>query len=199
MNDKSTNFVAKQQHIVHQLPAGLLKGDTRTELFGCRDTNRVYAISNGVTLPFSKLLAPMKSMILERLLDDPKAMEDLKGLTQEEAVEKYAFCVFGAADSEADFCNEGKLGAGDNFICGNNCRCLSWESKSINVDGNRLTPREIEIVQLMSTDMPDKHISESLGISISTLNTHKAHIFEKFSVYSKTGVARKAIEQKIVQ
>ena len=174
-------------------------GDTSTELFGCRETKRVYALSNGQTISFDELDQVKRALIFEKLLSDDNALEDLKHLSQAEAIEQYAFCVYGAADHEPDFDENGNLKQADNFICSNNCKCLKWNSKNITVDGNRLTPREIEIVTLLASDKPDKQIADELDISESTLNTHKKNLFEKFNVYSKSGLITKAISNKIIQ
>ena len=192
--DKCTN-----NPIIHQIPAGLMIGDTSTELFGCRETKRVYALSNGQTISFDELDQVKRALIFEKLLSDDNALEDLKHLSQAEAIEQYAFCVYGAADHEPDFDEKGNLKQADNFICSNNCKCLKWNSKNITVDGNRLTPREIEIVTLLASDKPDKQIAGELDISESTLNTHKKNLFEKFNVYSKSGLITKAISNKIIQ
>lgn len=185
--------------LIHQIPAGLMIGDTSTELFGCRETKRVYALSNGQTIKFEELHPTKRALIFEKLLSDEAAIADLKNLPQAEAIEQFAFCVYGAADHEPDFDSSGNLKQADNFICSNNCKCLKWESKNISIDGNRLTPREIEIVTLLASDKPDKQIADELEITESTLNTHKKHLFDKFNVYSKSGLITKAISNKIIQ
>jgi len=185
--------------VIHQIPAGLLIGDNSTELFGDRETKKVFALSNGKTIPFNELNPEKRALIFEKLLSDDAAFEDLKDLSQNEAIEKFAFCVFGAADHEPDFCANGELKKADNFICSNNCKCLKWSSKNITVDGNKLTPREIEIVTILASDKPDKQIADDLQITESTLNTHKKHLFEKFNVSSKSGLITKAITNKIIQ
>lgn len=185
--------------VIHQIPAGLMIGDKSTELFGCRETKRVFAITNGQTLKFEELHPTKRALIFEKLLSDEVAIQDLKDLPQAEAIERFAFCVYGAADHEPDFDSDGNLKKADNFICSNNCRCLKWESKNITIDGNKLTPREIEIVMLLASDKPDKQIADELDITESTLNTHKKHLFEKFNVFSKSGLITKAIFNKIIQ
>lgn len=185
--------------LIHQIPAGLMIGDTSTELFGCRETKRVFGLSNGQTIKFEELHPTKRALIFEKLLSDEVAIQDLKDLPQAEAIEHFAFCVYGAADHEPDFDCNGNLKKADNFICSNNCKCLKWESKNITIDGNKLTPREIEIVTLLASDQPDKQIADELGITESTLNTHKKHLFEKFNVYSKSGLITKAISNKIIQ
>jgi DNA-binding CsgD family transcriptional regulator len=199
MRDKYITNSDNNQNFIHRLPAGMMMGDLSTELFSERTTKKVFAISNGKTVSFEDLNPKMRAQIFERLLDDDRAIEDLKHLTQKEAIEHYAFCVFGAADSAADFCADGHLQEADNFICSDNCLCLNWKSKKIKIDGEVLTPRQLEIVKLLATDLCDKQIADKLGICLSTLDTHKKTLFEKCNVSSKTGLVIKLIEQKIIQ
>lgn len=194
MESKST-----KENQIHQIPAGLLIGDKSTEIFGCKETKKTFFITNGQTSNFKELNGSMKAQIFSELLNDDVAMDDLKHLPQEEAIEKYAFCNYGAADHEPDFGENGDLKNSDNFLCSSNCMCLKWKSKKIKVDGQPLTRREIQIVTMMASDLADKQIASQLGISESTLNTHKHHLFEKASVQSKTGLITKAINQKIIQ
>lgn len=194
MKDKSTNL-----SITHQIPAGLLISDSRTEIFGCRETKQVYFLQNGKTEKFNKLSGTMKAQLFEQLLNDENAIEDLKNYSQEEAIEKFAFCIYGAADYEADFDENGILNKPDNFVCSNNCQCLKWKSKKITIDGNYLTPKEFKIITLFASDLADKQIAEQLGITESTLNTHKHHLFEKSKTHSKAGLISKAFQQKIIQ
>ena len=199
MYGKSTTNVGNNQHLIHRLPAGMMHDDSSTELFGCRTTKKMFAISKGNTIPFEELEPSKRAQIFERLLDDPIALQDLKNYSQEKAIEQFAFCVFGAADSEPDFCKNGELQAADNFICSSNCMCLKWPSKKITVEGVQLTSRQLEIAQLMATDLCDKQIADRLGITISTLDTHKKTLFEKCNVHSKTALVIKLIDQKIIQ
>ena len=68
-------------------------GDTSTELFGCRETKRVFALSNGHTVKFEELHPTKRALIFEKLLSDEVAVQDLKDLPQAEAIERFAFCV----------------------------------------------------------------------------------------------------------
>lgn len=194
MHDKSTT-----KSDVHQIPAGLLIGDKRTEIFGCKETKKTFFLTNGQTANFKELPGNLKAQLLSELLNDDIAFDDLRHLSQEEAIEQFAFCNYGAANHEPDFCENGELKKSDNFICSNNCKCLKWNSKKITIDGIAITPRELEIITLMASDLADKQIADQLKISESTLNTHKHHLFEKASVQSKTGLISKAIHQKIIQ
>lgn len=199
MYGKFTKNVATLQQPIHRLPAGMMQGDKTTEIFADRKSKNVFALSDGKSIPFDQLPTEMRAQIFEMLLDDPKAMEDLKGLSAQEATSIFAFCIFGAADSNPDFCANGKLKSADNFICSDNCQCLKWQSKNITINGNNLTIREIEIIQLFATDLSDKMIADKLGICVSTLDTHKNNLFEKAGVCSKPGLIAAAINEKVVQ
>jgi DNA-binding CsgD family transcriptional regulator len=198
MNHKpTTNYPPGQ---MHRLPAGLIPGDKSTELFGCRETFTVWAMSDGKTIPFAQVDAQLKAMIMTRLIDDDVAYNSLFHLGADAALEHYAFCVYGSADHDADFDAAGNLGRTDNFICGRpNCNCMDWESKAIMVDGMALTPRQIQIIQAMAGDKPNKAIAAELNIAESTLDTHMRNIYALFNVNSKTGMVTKAIQQKIIQ
>ncbi len=199
MHDKSINNFNDNQQLIHRLPAGQFPGDHRTELIGCRETKAVFVLSNGKTVAFKELNPVKKALIFEKLLQDDAAMNDLKHLSQESALEQFSFCIFGAADSEPDFCESGKLKKAENFICSDNCQCLKWPSKQITIEGQAITSRQLEIIQLMASDLADKQIADKLGITESTLDSHKTKIFEKAGVFSKSGLITKAIDQKIIQ
>lgn len=65
-------------------------------------------------------------------------------------------------------------------------------------ENQKLTPRQLEVVRLCASDLCDKQIADKLGISISTLNSHKASAFEKLNVHSKSGLITEAIHSKII-
>jgi DNA-binding NarL/FixJ family response regulator len=57
----------------------------------------------------------------------------------------------------------------------------------------RLTPRELEILQAMSEGLVAEEISERLGVSRHTLRTHTQNILTKLGVHSKTDAVVAAI------
>lgn len=182
----------------NRLPAGLLPGDFNTELFGVKETRKVYGICNGNTIPFKNLNPILKVRIFENLLKDEKALSDLKNYDHETALEEYAFCLYGAADHEPDFTTTGQPGKPENFVCGDHCKCLLWKTKQIKINGNTLTPRQVQIANHLVSDKPDKMIASDLHITESTLDGHKRAIYEKAGVMSKAGFAINAINQNII-
>ena len=64
---------------------------------------------------------------------------------------------------------------------------------------SELTPREREIVQLLAEGKSNKDVAATLGISVKTVETHRAAIMRKLRCDSFAELVRYAIRQKIVQ
>jgi DNA-binding NarL/FixJ family response regulator len=62
-----------------------------------------------------------------------------------------------------------------------------------------LTPRERETVQLIAEGKSNKEIAEVFGISVKTVETHRAAIMRKLQVDSFAGLVRYAIRNGIVE
>ena len=64
---------------------------------------------------------------------------------------------------------------------------------------SRLSPREIQIVQLVAESKSNKEVSNILHISVKTVESHRAHIMEKLGIHSVTELVRYAIRNNIVE
>lgn len=64
---------------------------------------------------------------------------------------------------------------------------------------NRLTPREREIVQLLSEGKSSKEVAVMLGISVKTSETHRANIMRKLEIHSVSQLVRYAVRNQIVE
>ena len=62
-----------------------------------------------------------------------------------------------------------------------------------------LSPREVEVIQLMSKGTPNKEIAIHLVIGESTVKTHLIHIFTKLSVRGRTEAVTEAARRGIIQ
>jgi DNA-binding NarL/FixJ family response regulator len=62
----------------------------------------------------------------------------------------------------------------------------------------RITPREIEIVQLLAEGKTNKEIAAALGITVRTVETHRSKIMLKLGLHSLTELIHYAIGHKIV-
>jgi DNA-binding NarL/FixJ family response regulator len=65
--------------------------------------------------------------------------------------------------------------------------------------GEMLTSREREIVQLVSEGKSNKEVSSSLGISVKTVDTHRANIMRKLDIHSVSELVRYAVRNEIVE
>lgn len=195
--DKSTKRKPPPQ--VHQLMAGLLPGDHGTELFANLETRKVYGMRDGKRIAFNDLNPALIIKLLDLFYTDEVAMRDLSHLDAEAALEEFTFCLYGGADHEADFAANGTLTPPENFLCGENCKCMRWPSKNITLNGHPLTERQLEVCQRLASDDPDKKIAAELGISLPTLSNHKKEIFGKAGVHSKAGLIMRAVTDKVIQ
>jgi DNA-binding NarL/FixJ family response regulator len=49
----------------------------------------------------------------------------------------------------------------------------------------RLTPRELEILQLVARGMTDREIGLALGVSTRTVESHVAHLMQRLGVHDR--------------
>ncbi len=61
-----------------------------------------------------------------------------------------------------------------------------------------LTPREREILQLMSEGLPNKTIASRSGISERTVTTHVANIYSKLHVNNRVSAIQEALRRRIL-
>lgn len=64
---------------------------------------------------------------------------------------------------------------------------------------DRLTPREREIVQLISEGLTSKEVASRLDISLRTVDTHRANVMRKLGLRAVTELVRYAIRNRIAE
>ena len=65
--------------------------------------------------------------------------------------------------------------------------------------GAELTPRETEVLRLIARGFSNKEIAARLGITVKTVETHRARSMEKLDLQSRAGIVRLAIEKGWLQ
>jgi DNA-binding NarL/FixJ family response regulator len=73
--------------------------------------------------------------------------------------------------------------------------------KSQAIDGERrptLTPREVEVVELVSRGLRNSEIGSSLGISEETAQVHVKHILSKLGAKNRTEAVAAAVRRGLV-
>jgi two-component system NarL family response regulator len=61
-----------------------------------------------------------------------------------------------------------------------------------------LTPRQLEILKLLSKGPTNKQIGHTLGISDNTVRNHVLRILEKLEVSDRTAAATTAIQRGLI-
>jgi DNA-binding NarL/FixJ family response regulator len=64
---------------------------------------------------------------------------------------------------------------------------------------DRLTPRQREVLQLIAEGSTSREIARALGISVKTVETHRARLMERLDVHDIAGLVRRAIEMGLVE
>jgi DNA-binding NarL/FixJ family response regulator len=63
---------------------------------------------------------------------------------------------------------------------------------------DRLTSREREVCQLIAESNTNTEIAQRLGISVKTVEKHRANLMEKLSVQDVAGLIREAIKHGVI-
>jgi len=66
-------------------------------------------------------------------------------------------------------------------------------------EGSALTPRERGVVQLIAEGYTNKQIAGLLGISLKTIESHRASVMRKLKLSSSAALVRYAIRNRIVE
>jgi DNA-binding NarL/FixJ family response regulator len=62
----------------------------------------------------------------------------------------------------------------------------------------RLTPREVQVIELLAEGLPNKAIAARLGISDQTVKFHLASILGKLGAANRTDAVRRAVRRGLV-
>jgi len=76
---------------------------------------------------------------------------------------------------------------------------VAGELAKHSMSGTALSPREIEVLQLISRGKSNKEIAAALFVAESTVKTHVATIYEKLKVTDRTEAVVRAIQRGIIQ
>lgn len=66
-------------------------------------------------------------------------------------------------------------------------------------ENESLTPRELQVLQLVAEGKTTKEIATSLGVSVKTADSHRSNIMHKLSVHTVADLVRYAIRRGLVQ
>jgi DNA-binding NarL/FixJ family response regulator len=64
---------------------------------------------------------------------------------------------------------------------------------------NRLSSREMEVLQLITEGKPNKQVAAELGVSFKTVDKHRQHLMAKLNIHDVAGLTRYAISAGIIE
>ena len=64
---------------------------------------------------------------------------------------------------------------------------------------NRLSSREVEVLQLIAEGKPNKQVAAELGVSFKTVDKHRQHLMSKLNIHDVSGLTRYAIAEGIIE
>lgn len=67
-----------------------------------------------------------------------------------------------------------------------------------NPDTQRLSVRERQVLQLLAADKQNGEIALAMGISLETVKTHVAQLFNKLGVHTRAGAVAKGFRAGIL-
>jgi len=62
-----------------------------------------------------------------------------------------------------------------------------------------LTPREMEVLQLVAEGKANKETAEELGIGLKTVEKHREHLMQKLDIHNTAGLTRYAIGTGVIE
>jgi len=76
--------------------------------------------------------------------------------------------------------------------------CITPHTRSPNASGASLTPRELEVLQLIAEGNTNKEMAAALYISVKTVEKHRQALMKKTNTHETAGVTRYAISNGLV-
>ena len=64
---------------------------------------------------------------------------------------------------------------------------------------NRLSSREVEVLQLIAEGKPNKQVAAELGLTFKTVDKHRQHLMSKLDIHDLAGLTRYAISAGIIE
>lgn len=180
------------------IPAGLI--DQNFEFFSHQ--GNLMLLTDGKLKSFDSMPAWLFNHLKETIDSSPeisKALDELRLIKPIDRIRKFVTCRFGACDNLPDSDEHGNFQ--DEFVpCEKRGLCVHEGilCAPIRAPYGYISTRELEVIQLMAQDLPNKMIADQLDISVCTVSTHIQHIQLKTGCHSKHGVVAWAAQQKLL-
>ena len=162
---------------------------------------RLMFLHDGRARSFEKITPEIRYHLEEMIADNPDVDLCLDCLDLHEPLERlrqFVICRFASFDTVADL-TEGGEGSPEFTLCDKRGRCPFEGTLCQPLTNNySLSFREIQVIRVMASGLPNKLMVDDLGISINTINTHIQNICHKLEVRSKAEILLWAMKHHII-
>jgi DNA-binding CsgD family transcriptional regulator len=196
--NKFTVNQTNSQHLV----AGICQNDNSIEFFGIKESKQVKFMQNGKTHDFNDLKGKPALAIAYAYSRNQEAKdffnsykEDGQQIKHCRKIELFVYYMYGGLDHRADFAN-GELQESENFREQKDCPSLGF--KSLRLNGQKLSSREVMMIDCFHKDYTNGHTASLLGIAESTLDYHIRNLLHKAEVQTKTALMIKCALQGVI-
>lgn len=181
-----------------QIPGGLVDHDI--EFFDV-DSNTM-AIYKGSVKSFEQLPISIHQMIWDYFKDNESIIDSLEEagfMTYDEKIKKFTSCRFGGFDTVSDIKNS-SINISEYFDCGHrgNCKMEGIVCSYPKYNEHTITPFELKIIKLLSTEMTLPAIADEMKVCANTLDNRKKVLFEKFKVLSRSRLVALAFRNNLI-
>lgn len=179
-----------------KIPAGIVDRDF--EFF--QHKGELMVLHNGTMKSFDRLPAKLKFHLQGMLDDNPDAnlALDCMGIQEPfERLRQFILCRFGSFDLVADVTEGGHMHP-EFTKCDKRGRCFYEGILCLPIAKTKLSSRELQVIHLLTEDLPYKLIADRMGITTNTVRTHMQNIQAKIGVHSHRAILQWAYEHDLI-
>lgn len=179
-----------------KLPAGLVDRDFEFFLY----QDELMVLHDGKMKSFDRLPAKMKFHLQDLLENNPDANLALDCMDIRDPFERlrqFVLCRFASFDTVADITEGGNMHP-EFTSCEKRGRCLFEGTLCVMLTKTKLSSRELEVIRMLTQDLPYKLIADQMDISVNTVRTHIQNIQSKLDVHSDRAILTWAYEHNII-
>ncbi len=190
----------------YALPAGLV--DHNYEFFVDSDV-QAFCLTHGHVTAFRDFSEPLLHTIESQMQAFPVKLAAYRDMYfsmhgrlpgRLDMIRQFLICNYGAFDTNPDMI-EGILQPTEYTPCPFRGSCR-YEGRGcdglLTASGQRLSPREIQIIQLIAKGELDKEIAAQLSLSLATVTTHTRNIRRKTGLQRKADFTRFAHQKHLI-
>ena len=179
-----------------KIPAGIVNRDVEFFL----NEGELMFLHNGSAKSFDKIPAKIRYFLEEILAADEDASLCLDCLDLHEPMERlrqFVFCRYSSFDTVADMTEGGHMHP-EFTVCEKPGRCAYEGILCLQISKTKLSSRELQVVIMLTEDIPYKLIADRLDITTNTVRTHIQNIQSKLGVHSNRAILTWAFEHNII-